>query len=40
MREHDNMVHGFMNLTGVLKHAREAIHEVGEIVGKALGALD
>ena len=40
LREHKNMVHGFMNLTGVLKPARGAIHEVGAIVGKALGALD
>ena len=39
-KEYKNMVHGFMNLTGVSKPARKAIHEVGEIVGKALGALD
>ena len=40
LREHKNMVHGFMNLTGVSKPAREAIHDAGHIVGKALGALD
>jgi len=40
LREHKNMVHGFMNLTGVSKPAREAIHDAGKIVGKALGALE
>jgi acetyl esterase len=39
IREHKNMVHGFMNLTGISKPAREAIHEAGEVVGRALGAL-
>ena len=38
-REHKNMVHGFMNLTGVSKPAREAIHDAGKVVGKALGSL-
>lgn len=40
MKEHANMVHGFMNLTGISKPAREAIHEAGKLVGKALGALE
>jgi len=40
LREHKNMVHGFMNLTGVSKPAREAIHDAGKITGKALGALE
>lgn len=40
IREHKGQVHGFMNLTGVSKQAREAIHEAGHVVGKALGSLD
>ncbi len=39
-REHPGMVHGFMNMTAVSNPAREAIHAAGEVVGKALGALD
>ena len=40
IREHPGMVHGFMNMTAVSNPAREAIHAAGEVVGKALGALD
>lgn len=40
LKEYPNMVHGFMNFTGVSKPAREAIHDAGKIVGKALGALE
>jgi acetyl esterase len=39
IREHPGMVHGFMNLTAVSVPARDAIHEAGEVVGRALGAL-
>lgn len=39
IREHPGMVHGFMNLTAVSVPARDAIHEAGETVGRALGAL-
>lgn len=38
VKQHPGMVHGFMNLTGVLVPAREAIHEAGRVVGHALGA--
>lgn len=40
IKEHPGMVHGFMNMTAVSNVAREAIHEAGAIVGKALGSLD
>ena len=40
MKEHAGMVHGFMNMTAVSKPARKAIEEAGQVVGKALGALD
>lgn len=40
IREHPGMVHGFMNMTAVSTPARTAIHDAGEVVGKALGALD
>ena len=39
IREHSGMVHGFMNLTAVSVPARDAIHEAGETVGRALGAI-
>ncbi len=39
-RVHKHMTHGFMNLTGVSKPAREAIHDAGQVLGKALGSLD
>ncbi|MAP95553.1 MAG: lipase [Ponticaulis sp.] len=39
IREHPNMVHGFMNLTSISVPARDAIADAGEIVGKALGSL-
>jgi len=38
-RDHKGMVHGFMNMTAVSVPAREAIHDAGEMLGKALGAL-
>ncbi|MEM8615395.1 MAG: alpha/beta hydrolase [Pseudomonadota bacterium] len=40
IREHPGMVHGFMNLTAVSKPTREAIQAAGDVVGRALGALD
>ncbi len=40
IREHSGMVHGFMNMTAVSVAAREAIHAAGEVVGRALGAID
>lgn len=40
IREHPGMVHGFMNMTAVSVSAREAIHDAGAVVGRALGALD
>ncbi len=39
VREHPGMVHGFMNLTALSFPVREAIHQAGEVAGKALGAL-
>jgi len=39
IREHPGMVHGFMNLTAVSLPVRDAIHEAGRVVGRALGAL-
>lgn len=39
IREHPGMVHGFMNMTAVSVAAREAIHDAGEVVGRALGAI-
>lgn len=38
-REYTSMVHGFLNLTPFSSTARQAAREVGEITGKALGAL-
>jgi acetyl esterase len=38
-QEYPSMVHGFMNLTPFLPAARSALREVGEITGRALGAL-
>lgn len=40
IREHKNMVHGFMNMTAVSTAARTAIEDAGKLVGKALGARD
>jgi acetyl esterase len=40
IREHPGMVHGFMNMTAVSTPARQAIHDAGEVVGRALGALE
>ncbi|GAB5457938.1 MAG: hypothetical protein Hens3KO_09680 [Henriciella sp.] len=40
IKEHPGMVHGFMNMTAVSVSAREAIHDAGAVVGKALGSLD
>ncbi len=40
IKEHPGMVHGFMNMTAVSNPARQAIQDAGEVVGKALGALD
>lgn len=40
IREHPGMVHGFMNMTAVSTSARQAIHDAGEVVGRALGALE
>ena len=39
VREHEGMVHGFMNLTAMSKPIHEAIHDAGHVVGRALGAL-
>lgn len=39
IREHPGMVHGFMNLTAVSTPVRDAIHNCGEVIGRALGAL-
>lgn len=40
IREHPGMVHGFMNMTAVSTPARQAIQDAGEVVGRALGALE
>lgn len=40
IREHPGMVHGFMNMTAVSVPARDAIKDAGEVVGRALGAID
>jgi acetyl esterase len=40
VREHKGMVHGFMNLTALSDKVREAIHDAGEVVGRALGAIE
>ena len=40
LSEYPNQVHGFLNLTAVSKTARDALQEMGEIVGKALGSVD
>lgn len=40
VREHPSMVHGFMNLTAVSIPARDAIKDAGQVVGRALGALE
>ncbi len=40
IREHPGMVHGFMNLTAVSFPVRDAIRAAGEVVGRALGALE
>ncbi len=39
MREHPDMVHGFMNLTALSDTARNAIRDAGLVAGKALGAI-
>ena len=39
IREHAAMVHGFMNMTAFSVTVREAIHDAGEVVGKALGTV-
>ena len=39
-REYRGMAHGFLNMTAVSKKTRDAIRDAGEIVGRALGALD
>jgi acetyl esterase len=39
LREHGDMVHGFMNLTALSDTARQAIRDAGIVTGKALGAL-
>ncbi|MEM6947305.1 MAG: alpha/beta hydrolase [Pseudomonadota bacterium] len=39
LREHPGMVHGFMNLTAVSSSVRDAIHQCGQVTGRALGAL-
>jgi acetyl esterase len=39
VREHADMVHGFMNFTALSTTARAAIRDAGRITGKALGAL-
>jgi acetyl esterase len=38
-REYASMVHGFLNLTHISSTAREVAREVGEVTGRALGAL-
>ncbi len=40
IREHAAMVHGFMNMTAFSITVREAIHDAGAVVGRALGAID
>jgi acetyl esterase len=40
IEDYPNMVHGFLNVTAVSKQAREALQTAGEIVGRALGAID
>jgi len=40
IKEHANMVHGFMQMTAFSQAIRDAIKDAGEVVGKALGALD
>ncbi len=39
LREHRDMVHGFMNMTGFSQKVRDAIRDAGQATGKALGAL-
>ncbi|MDJ0921814.1 MAG: alpha/beta hydrolase [Henriciella sp.] len=39
VREHAGMVHGFMNMTAFSTTVREAIHDAGVVVGKALGSI-
>lgn len=39
IREHPGMVHGFMNLTAISNPVREAIHDCGVVIGRALGGL-
>lgn len=40
LKEYNNMVHGFMQMTAASQAVRDAIHEAGKVVGKALGARD
>ena len=40
IREHADMVHGFMNMTAFSETVRDAIRDAGTVTGKALGALD
>ena len=39
VKEYPAMVHGFMNMTAFSNPVRDAIHEAGMVVGKALGSL-
>jgi len=39
VKEHSGMVHGFMNMTAFSTAARDAIHDAGIVVGKALGSI-
>lgn len=38
VKTYSDMVHGFMNMTGVLGKARRAIADAGDLVGRELGA--
>lgn len=40
IREHSGMVHGFMNMTAWSQSIRDAIHDAGEVVGRALGTIE
>lgn len=40
IREHADMAHGFMNFTALSDKAKDAIHDAGEITGRALGVLN
>lgn len=40
VREYPGMVHGFMNLTALSLPVRDAVKAAGEVVGRALGAIE